>query len=129
MGYRSALEAAGAVVRDFKKFGSYSGDWWAFLGNGKFIHGSYGSCSDCDAFEAEFDWDGASCDLHYEFQEDCVDCQEAMDNYERRMADFGRSYLHHDFTQEEAEAYAEKDLSWDLHAQEMLDWIISKRGR
>lgn len=56
MGYQEAIEANGVEVIEFKMFGSYQGDWVAILKDGRFIHGSYGSCSGCDAFEAEFGW-------------------------------------------------------------------------
>ena len=57
MSYQEALEAAGATVHAFEFFGSYQGDWWAkvtYNGETGWVHGSYGSCSGCDAFEAEF---------------------------------------------------------------------------
>ena len=59
MSYESALEAAGAVVHEFKHFGDYQGSWYALVtykGEQGWISGSYGSCSGCDAFEAEFGW-------------------------------------------------------------------------
>jgi len=57
MGYSESLEAAGAKVIAYEQFGSYQGDWGAYVelnGNKYIITGSYGSCSGCDAFEAEF---------------------------------------------------------------------------
>jgi hypothetical protein len=53
-GYKRSLEAAGADIIEFKEFGSYQGDWFAVLSNYDVIQGSYGSCSECDAFEGEF---------------------------------------------------------------------------
>lgn len=55
MSYHEALEAAGYEVKAMKYFGSYQGDWLAVTDKGV-IHGWYGSCSGCDAFEAEFGW-------------------------------------------------------------------------
>jgi len=59
MGYRTAMEAAGATVLAYESFGSYQGDWFALVvygGKTFWVHGSYGSCSGCDAFCAEFDF-------------------------------------------------------------------------
>lgn len=79
MSYQSALEAAGAEVLDFDQFGSYQGDWLALVrvdGVLGVAEGSYGSCSGCDAFEGEFGWN-----------------DEDSDDYQERLADFGRGYL------------------------------------
>lgn len=54
MGYTEALEATGAKVKEYKEFGSYQGTWIAIIEDGRFIEGSYGSCSGCDSFQAEF---------------------------------------------------------------------------
>lgn len=107
MGYREALEAAGADIIEFEEFGDYQGTWWAKLSNGKFVSGSYGSCSHCDAFEAEFDWDA-----HEE------------KDYQQRLANFGRTYLENTLTKEEALKAASSNLDWDLEAQAVIDWIL-----
>jgi hypothetical protein len=129
MGYQEALEAAGATVRAFQEFGSYQGDWWAFvaLPDGKhgWINGSYGSCSVCDAFQSEFD-DDEKCESHqlvWDPPVDCPDCVKAREGRAVRLADFGRSYLDGLMSQADAEAKAAKDLKWDSGAQEMLDYI------
>jgi hypothetical protein len=57
------LELAGARVIAYETFGSYQGDWLAKVehnGAVKWIHGSYGSCSGCDALEhalEDCEWD------------------------------------------------------------------------
>ena len=76
MSYQEALEAAGARVEAFASFGSYQGDWVAKIGHDRYIMGAYGSCSGCDAFEAEFGWGG-----------------DEEGDYQQRLADFGRTYL------------------------------------
>lgn len=79
MGYQEALEAAGAEVILFQEFGSYQGTWLAkvnYHGETGWIEGSYGSCSGCDAFEAEFDWNDKD-----------------KPDYQKRLAEFGESYL------------------------------------
>lgn len=109
MSYKEALEAAGAEVILFKGFGSYQGDWWAkvkYNGHEGWVTGSYGSCSGCDAFEAEFDWG-----------------DNEKDDYQSRLCDFGKGYLDDILTQDEAEEAASKYLDWDFDAQEMVDWI------
>ena len=80
MSYSSALEAAGCTVLEFEQFGSYQGEWLALVDHqGIFgvVEGSYGSCSGCDAFEAEFGWG--------------LDDEEG--DYQERLADFGETYL------------------------------------
>lgn len=89
MSYETALEAAGAKVIEFRQFGSYQGDWWAlvhFGGTYSWVHGSFGSCSGCDAFEGEFE--GAYFDKKADYQ--------------RRLAAFGASYVDHAYTHDEA---------------------------
>jgi hypothetical protein len=111
MSYQNAMEAAGAEVLAYKEFGSYQGDWWAkvkFNDQVVWIHGSYGSCSGCDAFQGEFGWDEGKCNAHrysYDFDPNtCVDCVHEIGRYNIRLTEFGMSYLTAgNFTQEEAE--------------------------
>jgi len=80
-GYREALEAAGGKILNFSEFGSRQGDWYAqveYNGERGWIKGSYGSCSYCDSFEAEFGYDYI---------------KENEEQYQSHLADFGRSYL------------------------------------
>lgn len=97
MSYQESLEAAGAVVHQFKEFGSYQGDWVALVtvkGETGWVEGSYGSCSGCDSFEAEFGWSDRNCDQHsYHHNTNCLGCQEAAQKYDARLADFGKVYL------------------------------------
>ena len=133
MGYSEALTAAGAEVLDFKYFGSYQGDWYALVnynGTRQWVHGSFGSCSYCDAFESEFDYthDDACSEHHYEQDSDeakaCADCKNAGAVYAQKLAAFGLSYLTSGtMTQEEAEKLASEHLEWDSDAQEMLDYL------
>lgn len=133
MGYSEALEAAGAEVKAFREFGSYQGDWFAkvaYQGREFWVHGSYGSCSGCDAFLAEFDFDGREeCEEHRwyypkETVVSCTACAEKKADYDRRMVEFGKGYLTSgEMTQEEALKYASEHLEWDSEAQEMVDFI------
>ena len=82
-GYKEALEAAGAKVHRFFEAGSYQGEWYAlvwFAGHLGWVTGGYGSCSGCDAFEAEF---GFAYNLDEEQQR----------AYNERLRLFGLSYL------------------------------------
>lgn len=114
-GYVKALFAAGVKVIDFEEFGSYQGDWWAevLFPNGEtyFATGSYGSCSGCDAFEAEFGWS-----------------EEDKPDYLHRLKDFGRDYLGNCFTLEQAISEASKYAEWDHDAQEAIAWLEKKRS-
>ena len=112
-GYEAALTATGVKVLGYETFGSYQGDWWAEVqfpnGEVYFVSGSYGSCSGCDAFEAEF---GRA--------------DEEEPNYLHRLKDFGRDYLTDCMTKEQAIEQASANLSWDTDAQSMVDWLASR---
>jgi hypothetical protein len=95
MGYCEAMEAAGAKVLAFQEFGSYQGEWYAkveYNGEVGWVQGSYGSCSGCDAFEGEFG---------YTWYDDLSEDEKA--EYQRRLADFGRTYLDTILPQEKQE--------------------------
>lgn len=107
--YQSALEAAGCVVHVFKEFGSYQGKWYAYVTHNQetgFITGWYGSCSGCDAFEAEFDYNG---------------------NDPVKLAEFGKTYLP---VQDIAPVIEEvkKDMLYDSDAEEVYQWILKIMG-
>ena len=129
--YKKCLEMAGVDVLAFESFGSYQGDWWAKVFDGDktgWIHGYFGSCSGCDAFEAEFGdvpshYHGGEYISYYDMLErgayNCPHCRELVS----RMTRFGEEYLDGMMTQEEAEATASEHISWDLDAKDMLDFI------
>lgn len=78
MSYDTALAAAGVEVIEYAEFGSYQGDWLCLIRDNGVLcvaEGCYGSCSYCDSFEGEFGYGSES------------------DDYEERLADFGRGYL------------------------------------
>lgn len=130
MGYKEALEAAGATVVAFKSFGSYQGDWYALVeykGIRGFAHGGFGSCSGCDSFEAEFDYDEGRCNEHQwkSNPPPCDHCDAQKEVYQQRLAEFGEGYLDLLLTQEEAEAEAKRNVEWDVDAVAMLAWIKS----
>ena len=116
-GYEGALQAAGCEVLDFKEFRSYQGEWLACVKTNEIIgvaEGWYGSCSDCDAFEAEFGWDG----------------KETPD-YEQRLKSFGEGYLpalpfEHYIVRFEKRV---KGREWDDEALEMLKTIVEWKER
>jgi hypothetical protein len=133
MRYQNALEAAGATVHDFTEFGSYQGTWLAritYNGITGWIEGSYGSCSGCDAFQAEFGWN----DLPDKVGEDMwvsgegyrPATQEDIDRGKERLADFGRSYLEKIATGEELLAeYLCEEANGSLWSddREILDYL------
>lgn len=137
--YEGALEAAGAVVHVSEFFGSYQGDWWAkvtYEGTTGWVHGSFGSCSGCDALQAEFDYDDEPEKKFKDWAESWKregqkntrwEWQKAKTAFQKRYADFGRSYLGGLMTQEEAEAEAGKHLEWDSDAQQMLDFLRTNK--
>lgn len=124
MGYREAMEAAGATVHSYQEFGSYQGDWWADVtvnGERGFVHGSYGSCSGCDAFQAEFSYsDNGKCATHrYDYSDnhpDCPSCDEAAREYQTKLAEFGKGYIDGNLmTREEAVKEATR-YEWEDHS-------------
>lgn len=129
MGYQEAMEAAGANVLKFESFGSYQGDWWALVayeGKAGWVNGSYGSCSGCDAFEAEFGYGDQKCEEHrwdYNSPKDCPACAKVMDAYNAKLAAFGASYLDCILSQEEAEKEASRNIEWDSDAEKMVQWL------
>lgn len=112
MGYREALEAAGATVHQFEHFGSYQGTWLAqvtYDNQNGWIEGAYGSCSVCDSFQAEFDWDA-----------------DTKADYKERLAEFGRGYLHGLVTTEHLVGIYKKkcevSYAWE-DDKEILAWL------
>ena len=109
MGYREAIEAAGAKVLAFETFGSYSGDWIAHIeidGKTCWLHDYYGSCSGCDAFESEFSWNK----------------EETSDN----LAAFGKTYVDDPKTDEEIIKIASKHSDCSVEDEAMLKWVKSQ---
>ena len=129
MSYEEAMKSAGANILAFKEFGSYQGDWFALVeyqGKRGFIHGSYGSCSGCDAFEAEFgNVSEDECVTHkYEgHHADCPVCVKAKAEYPIRLAKFGESYLDGITDYKTVREHAAEDLDWDREAQNVVNWL------
>ena len=135
MSYEESLQAAGARVLAFEHFGSYQGTWYAkvvFNGRTGFVTGSFGSCSGCDSFQAEFGYHENKCSEHsYEYDEkllnSCVDCQAAKTEYQTKLANFGRGYLDNFLTYDEIMADAKKNSDWDMTSGEMVSWVESHK--
>ena len=142
MGYAQALEAAGAKVIDTKYAGSYQGTWGSIVEyNGKkgLVTGAYGSCSYCDAFEAEFGW-GIECSHNpetgkyyangWDSDEDEITKEQydkIINDYNQRLADFGKSYLHviqdkWDVENQLANLSKDEDNWHDSEQIELLSW-------
>jgi hypothetical protein len=145
MGYGEALQAAGARLIDYRAFGDYQGSWWAkvaWRGQIGFVHGAFGSCSGCDAFEAEFGDREAhahgfarmadvaelarrrASDPQVELaaatlENRCLDCLALAD----RLACFGENYLDGLMTAEAAIAAVTPNVEWDHDASEVVAWL------
>ena len=91
------------------------------------VNGAYGSCSGCDAFEAEFGWSwGDGCEDHtYDKQDDCLACQKRDEEYQEKLAEFGKGYLDTVMTQEQMEKYTAGNAEWSMEDKEALEWIKS----
>ncbi len=129
MGYSEAMELAGAKVLAYQEFGSYQGDWYAkvsFSGQEFWVHGSFGSCSGCDAFQGEFGYGQEKCEEHrydYTDHRECTACASTKQAYDRRLAEFGLSYLQSgDMTDAEAIVEATRN-DWDSNSAEMEAFI------
>lgn len=136
MNYQLTLEKAGAEVLLFQEFGSYQGDWWAkviFNDQTGWVNGAFGSCSHCDSFQQAFDgtgpeeWNGKYYPTDRTYDEDAAISKEEyeikVNEYNQKLADFGRSYLFNIMDQKEAETKASENLEWDMEATEMIDFI------
>jgi hypothetical protein len=131
MSYKLALEAAGATVFAFERFGSYQGDWLAkveYNGRRGWVKDYYGSCSGCDAFQAEF---GYADDYEEENGKFLINRREVTKEeydaeytpYRLRLIQFGDRYLMNIISQQEVEKYVAENSEWDLEADEMMKFV------
>lgn len=140
MGYQQALEATGATIVEFQEFGSYQGNWIAILSDGRFVSGAYGSCSGCDAFQAEFDFYDQPSEENGKYYRNgwaFPDQEITKDEYERliseykqKLCTFGQTYMNDAETYEEIEARykrkADEEYSWD-DDKEIHEWIVNHK--
>ena len=148
MGYKTALEAAGAKIVAFESFGSYQGTWLAFVeyrGEKGIVEGAFGSCSYCDAFQREFDYDSEPETYNGCFYkngntwDDENKCTEqeyyvALAKYDNRLAKFGRSYLEAEGTPslydkahyEHRLSLLQEDDWFDGEEKEYIEWAINQ---
>lgn len=133
MGYKKCLELAGAVVIDYEEFGSYQGDWLAYVeykGKKGFIKDYYGSCSGCDAYEAEFGFHDHDCvdekyySPHYSgYKDNCKLCQAEK----LKAIKFGEDYLENILSYDEVLKNVSENLEWDGDANNMLEFVKKHR--
>lgn len=143
MGYSEALEKAGCKILDFNEFGSYQGTWLAFVeynGEKGIVEGSYGSCSGCDSFQAEFDYTDEPSEKvgkyykAYWADEDDEITKEEYDELKKaadtKLADFGRSYLSGGLYGKEHYqnklANLKEDDWFDEEQKEVCQWAVNK---
>ena len=143
MGYSAALEAAGCKVLAFNEFGSYQGVWLAFVeykNEFGIVEGSYGSCSGCDAFQAEFDhgeeylqedgkyYKGWYANPDYEITEE--EYNEGVKAEHQRLVDFGFRYVRnglYDQAHYEHRISLLEESEWfDIETKEICDWALSR---
>jgi hypothetical protein len=110
MSYRQSLEAAGARIIAFEHFGDWQGSWVALVeyqGETGWVHGWFGSCTECDAFQSEFGFD-----------------DDFKSEYEReRLASFGRTYLEGLMPIDNLLRHYLADSEWDTEAADVVFWI------
>lgn len=135
--YESTLEAAGAEVLSFKEFGSYQGEWLAkvnFNNEIGWVRGYYGSCSGCDALQAEFNYtdepefyqgkwykNGNTWDDEYVITEE--EAQREKQLFQDRLCNFGKSYLDALYSQDMIEKLVSENIEWDSSAEDMLKFV------
>jgi hypothetical protein len=137
-GYATALKAAGAEVIEFTSFGSYQGKWMALVdynGERGIVTGYYGSCSGCDAYEAEFGYEshtvedhGGQETWHYPtgredgFVAGCEQCE----TFKVALSNFGQKYLVDITPVEEYKTFLEDcTADWQSDEREMLEVLKS----
>jgi len=135
MSYIEAIENAGATVHENNSFGDWQGTWLAYItynGQTGIVVGSYGSCSGCDAFEAEFGWSyDKGCDDHrYDAQVDCAACQKTASDYLDKLIKFGESYLDNIQSIEDVKARFVDQSEWDTDAVNVIKWLdnLERKG-
>lgn len=128
--YSGALEDAGAQVLAFEQFGDYQGSWFAkvsYDGSEFWVVGGYGSCSGCDALEAEFGYGNAErCGEHkYSYGEvpGCAACAKQQEIAATAWIDFGKSYLTDRRSASELIEEYEKNKDWDSDANSIIEFI------
>lgn len=115
--YSGALEACGAKVLAFQRFGSWQGDWIAkikYEGKIVYVSGAFGSCSWCDSFQGEFGYG--------DYYEDPNNKNNIL-----KLKAFGMRYLDDLKSYDEILVEASKDIEWDSDAEEMVQWIKNNR--
>jgi hypothetical protein len=119
MSYSDALTLAGGEVLNFRYFGSYSGRWYAqvsYEGEVGWVSDSFGSCTVCDAFQADLG--------HLSDHPD----------YDKYVADFGRTYLEallpaEHFLKELRDRLGEYAGCYvDTEAEDAIEWIEKIEG-
>ena len=148
MGYITTLEKAGAKVIASKFLGSYQGTWGAicdYKGQRVMAVGSFGSCSYCDAFEAEFETYSSSDEVRMDketgkyyrgwfMDEDSEITKEQYDAgiaaLDKRYCEFGETYLRNPETKESIQKRIDyynslsDDDYFDYEERELYDWAI-----
>lgn len=145
--YAQALEVCGASVYEHKRFGSYQGDWIAYVkfNDSKFfVHGTFGSCSVCDHFESEMShskWDVYSIaealngeDTYIWWEESSPRPLTETEKTELRgeVRTIGQRYLDDPLTYEQMIEQASRYIDWDADAEAMVEFIeqcIDRYGR
>ncbi len=148
MSYQMTLEKAGAKVYAFKEFGSYQGTWLALVkykDDFGIIEGSYGSCSGCDSFQGEFDWDLNQVTEEkgkyyrgYSWDGDLISKEEYDEEIKKlddRYCKFGETYLM-DFQSENMiqtrlnimnqKLEEDPDSYFDQETKEYLEWALEQ---
>lgn len=127
-GYTWAMELAGAKILVEDSFGDYQGSWYAkveFNNKVFWVHGSYGSCSGCDAFQSEVNTSHYHDDEYHwvndnaEFRTGCTEC----DELKTKVKDFGLSYLKDPRDINLLLKEARERAEWDMDAKKVVEFL------
>ena len=132
--YQWAMELAGAKILAFESFGDYQGTWIAkviYNNSIRWISGSYGSCSGCDAFESEVEtWHDSDDENYHSISnyidikfKDCAQCQVLLEG----VKDFGKGYLEDERSYKQLLESAKERADWDYDVKDVIAFLEANK--
>ena len=108
----------GVTVEWAEYYGSYQGNFLCKIqkaGETLYIYDSYGSCSGCDSFQAEFGWST------YYYESEGVTQEERLAHVKQRMAKWSFSYIESALPLQQMMNYLQNECGqWDDEAIKAL---------
>lgn len=110
MSYKQSLLSTGHTVLEYAEFGDYSGSWYSIVAIKDYsilVGGQFGSCTGCDSFLAEFEYD----------------LEPGTPEYEEKLKSFGLKLLNNPLSVEVELKQAISDSAWDLDSVKKSEWL------